>query len=193
MKKNIRTIGIDDAAFQRENSSKAFVFGVVMRGYSLVEGILRTEIKVDGLDATEKISEMITSSKFKNQLKAIFLGSSTIAAFNIIDLKKLYENTSIPVITVLSQPPNDKEVKEALSHLDDWKKRYEILENNPSLQNIEFKNQMGRLCKMYIQHIGFKEEKSPREILQFTTYSSSIPEGLRLADMIGQCFKDFIL
>lgn len=193
MKKNIRTIGIDDAAFQRENSSKTFVFGVVMRGYNLVEGVLRTEIKIDGLDATEKISEMITSSKFENQLKAIFLGSSTIAAFNIIDMKKLCENTSIPVLTVLSQPPNEKEVKMALSHLDDWEKRYEILDSNPSLQKIEFKNQIGRLCKMHIQHIGFKEQKTVREILQFTTYSSSIPEGLRLADMIGQSFKDYIL
>ncbi|NPD87116.1 MAG: DUF99 family protein [Asgard group archaeon] len=193
MKKDIRTIGIDDAAFQRENSKKTFVFGVIMRGHSLVEGILRTNIKIDGLDATEKISKMINESKFIDQLKAIILGSSTIAAFNIIDLKKLHENTSIPVITVLSQLPNEKEVKSALSHLVDWEERYKILKFNPPLQKMEFKNQMSRICKMFVQYIGFKDEKEVKELLQFTTYSSSIPEGLRLADMIGQSFKNYII
>jgi len=193
VKKDIRTIGIDDAAFQRESSKNTFVFGVITRGYSLVEGILRTTVIVDGLDATEKISKMIIESKFRDQLKAIILGSSTIAAFNIIDLKKLYENTSISVITVLSQLPNEKEVKGALSHLADWEERYEALKLNPPLQKMEFKNQMSRICKMYVQHIGFNDEKEVKELLQFTTYSSSIPEGLRLADMIGQSFKNYVI
>ena len=193
MKKDIRTIGIDDAAFQREKSKKTFVFGVVVRGYNLVEGILRTEIEVDGMDATEKISKMIRESKFNEQLRTIMLGSSTIAAFNIINLNELYKNTSIPILTVLPNLPNEREVKAALSHLDDWKKRYEILNNNPPLKKIEFKNQIGRTCKMYIQHIGFSNDKDIREVLQFTTFSSSIPEGLRLADMIGQSFKNHII
>jgi endonuclease V-like protein UPF0215 family len=193
VKKDIRTIGIDDAAFQRENSKNAFVFGVIMRGYNLVEGIIRTTVKIDGLDATDKISKMISENKFIDQLKAIVLGSSTIAAFNIIDLKKLYENTSIPVMTVLSQLPNEKEVKGALSHLADWEERFEILKLNPPLQEMVFENQMGRICKMYVQHIGFKDDKVVKELLQFTTYSSSIPEGLRLADMIGQSFKNYVI
>ena len=193
MKKNIRTIGIDDAAFKRESSDRTFVFGVIMRGYSLVEGILRTEIKIDGLDATKKIGEMIMKSKFPNQLKAIILGSSTIAAFNIVDLRKLFKYTSIPVMVVLSHRPKDKEVKKALSHLKDWKERYEILKFNPPLRSIDFINQAGRNCKMYVQHIGFKENKDIKELLHFTTYTSSIPEGLRLADMIGQSFKNYTM
>jgi endonuclease V-like protein UPF0215 family len=193
VKKDIRTIGIDDAAFQREKSKKTFVFGVIVRGYNLIEGILRTEIEVDGMDATEKISQMINTSKFIDQLKAIILGSSTIAAFNIIDMRKLYDNTSIPVLTILPQLPNENDVKRALSHLEDWKERYDVLSKNPPLQKINFKNQINRNCKMYIQHIGFIEDRDIKEILQFTTSSSSIPESLRLADMIGQSFKNHIL
>ena len=56
VKSNIRTIGIDDAAFQREKSSKTFVFGVVIRGHSFAEGILRTDVEIDGMNATDKIS-----------------------------------------------------------------------------------------------------------------------------------------
>ena len=58
MKENNRTIGIDDAAFNREKSTKTFVFGVVVRGYSLVEGVLRTEVQIDGISATKKIRKV---------------------------------------------------------------------------------------------------------------------------------------
>ena len=102
VKENIRTIGIDDAAFKRDLSSNTFVFGVIVRGYSLVEGVLRTKVKIDGLDATEKIGNMICESKFYEQLRAIFLRSSTIAAFNIIDMGMLYNKTALPIVTLFS-------------------------------------------------------------------------------------------
>ena len=193
VKSNIRTIGIDDAAFQRKNSSKTFVFGVVVRGHNLVEGVLRTDVEIDGMDASDKICNMITESKFHNQLKAIFLGSSTIGAFNIIDLNLLYRKTSLPIIIVLSNLPNNNDVKEALSHLPDWKNRYDILMSNPPIQKIEFVNQIGRKCDAHIQQIGFDDINTVRNILKITTYSSAIPECLRLADMIGRSFKNFII
>ena len=193
VKSNIRTIGIDDAAFQRERSSKTFVFGVVVRGHNLVEGILRTDIKIDGMDASDRISNMITESKFKNQLKAIILGSSTIGAFNIIDLNIIHKRTSIPVITVLAHLPSNDDVKKALLHLPDWKNRYDILMSNPPIQKIKFVNQSGRKCDAYIQQIGFNEINVVKNILQITSHSSAIPECLRLADLIGRSFKNFII
>lgn len=193
MKAHIRTIGIDDAAFQRSKSSKTFVFGVVVRDYSLIEGILRTEVEIDGLDATSKIAEMILHSRFQDQLKAIILGSSTIAAFNVIDLSLLNKKTKIPIINILNQLPDDKEVKKALSHLSDWELRYKILTNNPPIQNIEFENQIGNKYKTNIQQVGFSGLKEVKNILKITSFSSSIPECLRIADLIGQSFKTFTM
>ena len=193
MKKNIRIIGIDDAAFSREKSSETFVFGVVVRGNNLVEGILRTEIQVDGLDATEKITDMINGSKFKNQIKAIVLGSVTIAAFNIINMNEIFQKTSIPIISILNELPDNTEVKKALVHLPDWEKRLEILTSNPALEKIEFINESGRECKIYVQYLGFKETSEVKNLLKNTTFTSCVPEGLRLADMIGRNFKDFIM
>ncbi|MHA1200986.1 MAG: endonuclease dU [Candidatus Heimdallarchaeaceae archaeon] len=191
MKDYIRTIGVDDAAFQRKTSKNAFVFGVIVRGYNLVEGILRTIVEVDGWDATEKISEMIASSKYVTQLRAIILGSSTIAAFNIIDLRKLFNITDIPVITILPARPHEEDVKTALSNLEDWNERYSILSSNPPIEEIVFKNQVGKQYKKFFQQAGFTNTEQVREIIEISTYSSSIPECLRLADMIGQSFKNY--
>ena len=193
MKKNIRTIGIDDAAFSREKSTKTFVFGVVVRGNNLVEGVLRTEVLVDGLDATEKIIEMINRSKFKKQIKAIVLGSATIAAFNIINMVEIFQKTVIPIISILHELPDNVEVKKALVHLPDWEKRLEMLMYNPTLEKIEFINESGRACKIYVQHLGFKDTNEVKDLLKNTTYTSCVPESLRLADMIGQNFKDYIM
>lgn len=193
MKENIRTIGIDDAAFDRSISTKTFVFGIVVRGNSLVEGVIRTEIQVDGIDATEKIVEMIIESKFHEQLRAIFLRSSTIAAFNVINMNTLFEKTSIPVITLLSELPNEKDVKTAVSNLPEWKKRLSILNSNPPIKKINYRNKDNRDCKSFIQQVGLENDKEIRELLQLACFSSCIPESLRLADKIGQSFKNFVL
>ncbi len=191
MKDCIRTIGIDDAAFQRKASKKAFVFGVIVRGFNLVEGILRTMVEVDGWDATEKVGEMIASSKYVTQLRAIILGSSTIAAFNIIDLRKLFDITDIPVITILSTLPNEEDVKTALSNLENWSEKYNVLSSNPAIEEISFKNQIGKQYKKFIQQVGFTNIEQVRKVIEISTHSSSIPECLRLADMIGQSFKNY--
>ncbi|MBY9001107.1 MAG: DUF99 family protein [Candidatus Heimdallarchaeota archaeon] len=193
MKNLIRTIGIDDAAFQRNTSKETFVFGVIIRGHNLVEGILRTIVTVDGWDATDKIGVMISSSKYSDQLKGLILGSSTIAAFNIIDLKKLYELTEIPVITILPRLPIEDNIKTALSKLDDWEERFAVLKANPQFSEISYKNQIGEVCKKYFQQVGFNNIEEAKEVLRISTYSSSVPECLRLADLLGQSFKGYTI
>lgn len=192
VKKNIRTIGVDDAAFSRNESINAFVFGIVVRGHSLVEGVLRTEVQVDGLDATDKIVSMIVESKFHEQLRAIFLRSSTIAAFNIINMNVLYEKTTIPVITILSEFPVETDMEQAIKNLPDWEQRLSILRSNPPIRKIIYKNKESRECNVLVQQIGLNRDKEIKELLQISCYTSCIPEGLRLADKIGQSFRDFI-
>jgi len=191
MKEYIRTIGVDDAAFDRAKSRKAFVFGVIVRGNSIIEGILRTEVTVDGLDATEKISLMIKNSKFCPQLKAIFLASSTIAAFNIIDLHRLSNETHIPVVTILKKKPDNNIVRKALAHLDDGEKRFQILMNNPSFEAVKV-NINDRNCNIYIQRVNISYLEL-QKLIKLSTKTSCIPESLRIADMIGKTFAEYII
>ena len=191
MKEQIRTIGIDDAAFNRQKSTRTFVFGVIMRGHSLVEGILRTSVEVDGLDATDCVGKMIKSSKFCKQLKAVFFASSTIAAFNVIDLEELFNKINIPIMVVLDRLPNKKLVKDALKHTREGEKRYEILAKSPPIQQISFTNNIGRICEVNVQYLGLKNLQEAKKFLERTASVSAVPESLRLADMIGQTFKSF--
>ncbi len=193
MKQNIRSIGIDDSAFQRSSSRRTFVFGVIVRGNSLVEGVLRTEVTIDGFDATDRIGKMIVDSQFMPELKVIFLNSSTIGALNIIDINELYHVTSIPVIVLLSKQPDRDKIINALVHTKNYDKKIQILDSAPEIIQLSYKNYVGRVCSINAQFIGLKSKKEAIDFLKITTFSGCIPESLRVADLIGRSFKDFIL
>jgi endonuclease V-like protein UPF0215 family len=105
----------------------------------------------------------------------------------------LYDKTSIPVVTILSEIPNENEVKKALVNLSDWEQRLKILNNNPPIINLKFTNKDGRECDALIQQIGLPNNTSIKKLLRLSCFSSCVPEGLRLADKIGQSFKDFTI
>src|SRR3989344_402165 len=105
-KKEIRVIGIDDAPFRKFSKGKVFVIGTVFRGGTLLDGILSTKVNVDGSNSTKKIIEMVNKSKFKPQLRCIFLDGIAVGGFNIIDIQELNKQTKLPVIVVIRKKPD---------------------------------------------------------------------------------------
>ena len=87
MKKQIRILGIDDAAFDKFNDKEVIVIGTVFRGGDFMDGVMTCKVKVDGDDATNKLIEMINKSKFKTQFRAIMLDGIAVAGFNVFDIK----------------------------------------------------------------------------------------------------------
>ena len=93
IKPEIRVLGIDDGAFTPHVEGLATVVGVVFRGGYWLDGVISTKVEVDGFDATDKIVSMITASPHYKQLRVILLNGVTCAGFNVVDIKKLYEET----------------------------------------------------------------------------------------------------
>jgi len=100
IKSEIRVLGVDDGVFIPHNKGYADVVGVVFRGGYWLDGVMRTEVEVDGLDATEKIASMVMTSPHYQQLRIIMLNGITFAGFNIVDIKELYSKTELPVIAI---------------------------------------------------------------------------------------------
>ena len=59
IKSEIRVLGIDDGQFVPHTEGTVKVVGVVYRGPYYFEGVMQTEIAIDGLDATEKFASMV--------------------------------------------------------------------------------------------------------------------------------------
>lgn len=179
MKKEIRVIGIDDSPFKKSQIGKILVVATIFRGGYFLDGILSTKVDIDGNDATEQIIQMVNKCKFKPQLQCILMKGIAVGGFNVIDIKKLNQETKLPVIVIMRKIPNIKLIKETLLKLN--KKEKIIL--------IEKAGSIIPLGQIYVQLAGLDIQKA-RQIIKITCTRSLIPEPIRMAHLIASGITD---
>jgi len=180
LKSEIRILGFDDGAFTAKSKDPVIVIGVVFRGGKFIDGALKTEVTVDGTDATEKIEKLINTSRHKQQLKVIMFDGITVGGFNVIDVKKIHEQTRIPVIVINRKRPDLKKVKEALKKFDDFESRWKAIEDAGPIRECSIKD----FKSVYYQNIGM-DEGTAEEVIKLSCTRSFIPEPLRVAHLIA--------
>lgn len=173
MKREIRVLGIDDGPFTRKDSS-VLIVGTVFRGGDWLDGVLSTSVQRDGRDATEKIIGMINRSKFRSQLKAVFLKGIAVGGFNVIDVEELCKQTGKPVIMVVRRFP-------------DYDKMFRALEKIGHAEKIGLIAKVAQPIKIgqvFVQFVGCSREEAER-LVKLTTTRSFVPEPLRSAHIIA--------
>jgi len=175
IKPQIRILAIDDSALIDE---KVIIIGTFFRGGEQLDGVLRTEITKDGMDATDTITLMIKKSKYYAQIRVIMLDGVTYAGFNPVDIKRLYDETNIPVIVFMRSCPDFEKIRLALENLPETEKRWEIIQRAGKIYKIAQEN------PVFIQICGIDKE-SAFEIVRMTSIRSNIPEPLRVAHLIA--------
>ena len=181
IKSEIRIVGIDDGPFKPHIKEKVLVVGAVFRGGRWLDGILSTHVEVDGMDATQKIVEMINHSKHKDQLRVIMTSGITLAGFNVIDVHELFKKTTLPVIVVSRKYPDLASVKRALKNLPNWQQRWKII---TSAGEIHAVRPLSEKASIYIQVAGI-ELSDAKRIVRSAATRSFVPEPLRVAHLIA--------
>jgi hypothetical protein len=178
MKRQIRILGIDDAPFTFSEKYST-VIGVIMRGGEYVECVLRNQVEIDGTDATSICIEMIQRTKHRQQLKVVLLDGVALGGFNVVDIKELYESTSLPVITITRDKPDFMKIKCALQkNFHDWKHRFEVMKRGKLITVSTSHN------PIYIKCLGLTPDEA-KEIIKLSTIRGVIPEPLRVAHLIA--------
>ncbi len=181
IKKEIRIVAWDDGPFKFKTKGKDILVGVIFRGGQFIDGLLKTEIEIDGLDATKKIIEKVLKTKHKD-LRIIMLDGITFAGFNTVDIKEIYEKTKLPVIVVNRKKPNLKKFFSTLKQMQNSKKRLKCVENAGPIYWVRVKNK-----KICFQCYGMKKEDASK-VIKKTSTMSLIPEPLRVAHLIATGF-----
>jgi endonuclease V-like protein UPF0215 family len=176
IKSEIRILGIDDSALLND---KVMIVGAVFRGGDWIDGVLRSEITKDGLDATDVICNMIKKSKHYGQIRAVILDGITYGGFNVVDVQMLYRETGIPVIVVMRSYPDFEKIKLALKYFTDEEERWAMIKRAGKIEKIT-----GKKNSIYIQRAGIGLE-TVKKIIQLTSIRSNIPEPLRVAHLIA--------
>lgn len=179
IKNEIRILAWDDGPFEFKDKEKDILIGAIFRGGVFMDGLLKTEVDIDGTDAEKNIIQMTNKTKHKDQLRLIMLDGITFAGFNTVDIKSIYEKTGLPVIVINRKKPNFNEFKKALKRLPNSRKRLKAVESAGPVHWVKIKNK--RIC---FQCTGINI-KDAEKIIKITSTRSLIPEPLRIAHLIA--------
>ena len=187
IKKEIRIIGFDDSPFSFKDKTTLLI-GVVCRGGSQIDGVVTTRITVDGTDSTRKITESVRNSRHFGQLRIIMLDGITFGGFNVVDIRKLHEDTKLPVLVVISERPDLKSIRKAMKRFDDHEKRWKLMERAGEIRECEIRNKVIGRKRIFYQSAGLRDSEA-KDILNITSINSLIPEPVRIAHLIGYGLK----
>jgi endonuclease V-like protein UPF0215 family len=171
--RQIRVIGFDDAPFIRHTNEPVAVAGVVC-ALTRFEGMLWGQLQADGWDSTEKLTQMLLSSKFYPQLHLVLLDGIGMGGLNLIDLPLLAQQVQLPCVAVMRKFPKLEKMKAAIALLPESEKRLQLLAKAGEIHVQP---------PFFFQVCGLSAELTVR-ILQRLTDRGNVPEALRLAHLI---------
>ena len=177
-KKALRCLGVAES-FQKEKLDKSVIAGVVMRRDLVIDGFSSTLATVGGLDATESILRLYRKLQ-RTDINFMILEGVIISFYNIIDLKRLYEELSIPLIAVTYRESKGR-IIDRLKSLPDGEKRLRIYEKNGPREKIFLKTGYN----VYIRFLGLKREEAVN-LLNVFTLRGRVPEPVRVAGLIAR-------
>lgn len=178
MKAKSRFLGIDDAPFRFSDESVPVV-GVVVQAPSYIEGVLATLAEVDGHDATERITAMVRSSRYRAGLAMVLIDGTAVGGFNVIDVDALHQAIGRPVVTITRRKPDLAAIETALKRrFDDWEERLAVIRRH-GVESIRTKH-----GAVWVTYVGAKRAEV-HEALSLTTVRGVLPEPLRVAHLIA--------
>ncbi|MEM2224820.1 MAG: DUF99 family protein [Candidatus Caldarchaeum sp.] len=178
-KKAIRCLGIAES-FRKEAGSKAVLAGVVIRSDLLVDGLVLASCTVGGMDSTDSIISMWKSLN-RDDVNFILLGGSVISWFNVVNLGKLYDTTSTPLICITYRESEGLDDVFKRRFPEDWAQRLEVHNRNGERHPIVLKTGF----KVFVRCFGLSVEDAKKLIDKFTL-EGRYPEPVRLAKMIAR-------
>jgi len=178
MKAQIRVLGIDDSPF-KFGDEQAIVVGALVRAPNYLEGVMKTEVTVDGADSTERLVELVSKSRYRDQVKAVMLDGIALAGFNVVDIQSLFDELRIPIITVTRDRPDLEKMKSALKgHFEDWQRRYALI------SGLDLRPMTTEHKPVYACALGIPWSEAV-ELVRTTTVRGVVPEPVRMAHLIA--------
>lgn len=178
MKGQVRVLGVDDSPFAF-GDTRSLVIGALVRAPSYLEAVMRTDVAVDGDDATDRLVEMVTGSRYAEQIALVMVDGIALAGFNVVDLESFHRRTGVPVATVTRDEPDMGEIEAALrKHFPDWERRLSLVKRVP-LRPLDT-----GYNPLYASVLGMDWDDLVR-LARSTTVRGALPEPVRIAHLVA--------
>ncbi len=178
-KKGVRALGISES-FRKGTSKFSTLAGVVLRADMIIDGFTFSEVKVGGMDATEKIVEMYEALD-RHDINILLLNGCVISWYNVIDLNHLIDAVGLPLICVTYRDSKGLEKFFKENFPEDWQQRTEVYKRNGS--RIPLTLHTGHT--IYVRSLNISKEETSRLLNKFT-FQGAVPEPLRIARLLSR-------
>ena len=177
-KKGLRGLAIAESF--RQNSKKSILAGVIMRKDFVIDGFGFESTTIDGDDATDAIIKLYENLQ-RPDINYILVSGLIISLYNIIDIKKIYESLSIPIIGLTYN--DSKGIEDSIKH------------HFPSSYNSKIKNynSLGNKIKITLNNsyeVFVRKEgctlHDVKILLNQLTLQGSFPEPVRIAQLLAR-------
>ena len=176
-------LGIDDSPFRKNIDRTARLIGTLMRLGGRIDGFFIERIVVDGDNGTDAIISMWKKIR-PQKLAAFLLDGVTLGGMNIVDIEKLYSETSVPVICVTKREPSIESMKEVVrKHFPDNNYKMRTL-SELTVDTIELRNRRKLFCNLK----GIDPIEA-RTILERQCTLNLIPDAVRISHLLGESVK----
>ncbi len=182
IKPEIRILAFDDGPFGHGTKGKSVLVGVVFRGGSFMDGIVKREIEVDGSDAERTIVRTVKECRFKD-IRVIMLDGITFAGFNTVNIANVHRETGLPVVAVLRREPDFDSFVRAIGKLPEPDARTRAVRDAGKVEWAEVKIG-GREGRVAFQVAGMPAGQA-RELIGRSSTRGMVPEPLRVAHLIA--------
>lgn len=178
-KKGVRALGISES-FRKGTSKLSTLAGVVLRADMIIDGFTFSEVKVGGMDATEKIVEMYEALD-RHDINILLLNGCVISWYNVIDLNHLVDAVGLPLICVTYRDSKGLEKFFKENFPEDWQQRTEVYKRNGSRTPLTLHT--GHT--IYVRSLNISKEDTSRLLNKFT-FHGAVPEPLRIARLLSR-------
>jgi len=175
--------GVEDGsfeAFRRElaDAEQYTVLCLTRLCGAVIQDVRLRRVKVDGLDATDALLNMLAGL----EVDAVILGGVTFAGFNVVDVERVYRETSVPVIVFSADRPDVEATLGALrKHFGDWRERWGMYSALGDIHPLR----IGGHPVVYYECVGCSTEFA-EGVLVDQALTARTPEALRVADMVAK-------
>lgn len=181
-KKGLRGLAIAESF--RETDLKSKLAGVVMRRDFVIDGFVFGSATVEGDDATDVIVSMYEKLD-RDDISFILVSGLIISMYNIVDMKKLWKNTKIPIIGVTYVESDGMEDAIRYHFPNSYESKVKQYKNLGARTKVSLHTKHD----IYLRVEGC-DIKEAKKLLDAFTLQGAIPEPLRVAQILAKAELD---
>lgn len=177
-KKGLRGLAIAESF--KENEKISHLAGVVMRRDFIIDGFVFGQSTIEGNDVTDAILQMYQKLD-RDDISFVMISGLIISMYNIVDIKKIWNQLKIPVIGVTYE--DSKGIDDAIKYHFPDSYQSKIEEYQKLGQRTKISLHTGYDVFIRIEGCTMQEVKN---LLNAMTLQGSVSEPLRVAQLLAK-------